>query len=273
MTTKDVIKSTSDWTVSICFVAFFILLIYFLHPIYKHELTIISEYLGVNNFGSMFILISLLFFMALIAKLYPGNKLKIFNKINFFILISLYLVALSVTISIFTATSMINQNKEFQFKEDLGFTMASPEKKIVFGQIVCKSNLYIMPVKNDNLNCDLFVENKYKNIILNEISFTKSYESQDFYSYIFDEKQMVHTKFTIQSPDSRDYTLFWYLNTNSTYYTNGNKGLKLEEPSIAVAEKNERQRVIYFLLTSAISFSVLGIFTGMNNFRQLWHNK
>ncbi|MDO8511508.1 MAG: hypothetical protein Q7S55_05070 [Nanoarchaeota archaeon] len=259
-----------EWIKPIGFILFFVILSYPLYLIYKHELNTISDYLGTKNVGAMLVIITGIYVIVLIWKHYI-TKIDIFKDVNHYALFSIYLVALSITFSIFTATSLIQKNQEFFFKEDLGITRVPEELKKIVGKIECKSDFYIMPVKDDNLNCDVFIENKDNTLILKEFSIQTG-ESLQYNNYKINKEQKLRTKITIQLPNSRDYTIFWSLGTNSTYYSNGNKGLKLEEPSVAIAEKNERQRVIYLILTSAISLSILGIFTGMNNFRQIWQN-
>ena len=196
------------------------------------------------------------------------------DELRKILILKLCLVALSITFSIFTTTSMIQKNQEFSFEEDLGFINVPIERKIVLGKIECKSDFYIMPAKNDNLKCNLFLENKGDSVILRRISIfgTGGPKADEIYEFEFNQDQRINTTVYIRLPDSRDYSIFWHLDTNSSYYSNGNKGLRLEEPSVASAEKNERQRVIYLILTSAISLSILGIFTGINNFRQIWQS-
>jgi hypothetical protein len=275
---KDVLHDIMGWFVSIFTILMLLLLIYSTYLFYKHELFVILEYLGINFVGLTFTIFTGIFFIIFVIKYYPDNKIKFLKRMNNFVLISLYLVFLSIGLSVVATTSMIEKNKEFSFSEDIGYTSFNQEESMIFGKLECKSESHIMPVKDDNLKCNLFLNNTLpEEILFHSIEifgYINGGDGIEHYSYNFKEdKQSLKIGFPIRLPDSRDYDLVVFFDINSTKNTNTNKYLKLEEPSIAISEKNERLRLIHIILASTLSLSVLGIFVGMNNFRQLCQNK
>jgi len=204
------------------------------------------------------------------------KEIEKFNKkVNGWVICSMFLIIISIIISLAIVDVMISKNKIYHFDKLISKTSSIKNETVILGYLNCTSNLYIMAVKSDNLECNIDIKNNITetNVELYSIWVGESVESITYLEFQFKpDKQKFKNTFNINLPNKKNTDITLRLNTNSTTYLNTYQELVLEEQDIALKIASDRDNLILIIFSSILSLSIFGIFTGMNNLKQLSKN-
>lgn len=255
------------------------------------RLSLIFEYLGVGDFMLIFILITAIFALIVGLKRDYSDRIVRFKKVNYYVLLSFYLIALSVGLAVVVLQSLIPD--KYILDEQIVYYDLETNTEIHFGRVRCDSSFFTF-VKGDSISC-LITTGIPESILVNQpdleftrIVFKESFRNETYYPYekYYENLDMTFMFIPIQYSvsgqvvDDKRYivplinedSIFLDFSIHTTnrsivgrfqYYT------MLENQDVAVSKLQQRNNVIYSVLILALSFSVLAVFGGVNSFRQL----
>ena len=167
--------------VAVCLILFGTTLYLFLKP----KVLSVLEYLGLESIWSLFVLltsVSLLIYIT-IYYFYKKNKIK---KINYYLIISIYLITLSLCSSVIIMYSLIPN--EIILDETIDFFNANTDENAKGANIKCTTKSFVF-VKGETILCFITGEIP-KSILTNQtdVEFTEISITQSFYDINDDSK-------------------------------------------------------------------------------------
>jgi hypothetical protein len=247
---------------SLVYLAIFCFLMYVFA---KTKLFTISTYLGINNsLWAAFVGTTCIFMFIGVIKYFIKGKSNflddILKKFNWYVLIGVYFIVLSFIFSLVISESLIPKNYYFNEKIE-------KNSSIILGEITCKSQLYVLAVYNDDLSCNLYIKNSEVNTS-NLLSFEVN-GNRDFNFILNKNQEIYETNFIWPLNKERENIIHFIVKINSTEFSHITRYIKLEDPSIAMNIKTQKENTIYSILMISLSFSSIAIFAGIHSLKQL----
>ena len=242
----------------------------------------IFEYLGLVSILNFFSLITIVFLLIyiIICCLRKTDNVEIINN---YLILSFYLIALSLSSAVIIMYSLIPN--EIILDETIDFFNANTDENAKGANIKCTTKSFVF-VKGETILCFITGEIP-KSILTNQtdVEFTEISITQSFYDINDDSKlleyksvdysqSLYNDRFITVKLLEKDYVFLTFLihTTDSAIAGFASSNIVLVNRDLANSNIQQSNNLIYTLLLFSMSFSILAVFGGINSLRQIIQN-